>query len=68
MGKKYQKQRLVLEGFLVLFFQDLFIFILYAWVFFSCMFVYVHGGQKRISDLMELELQTVASCPAVAGS
>lgn len=58
-------QRLVLEGFLVLVFKVcLFLF----YMFFFFMFVCVHGDQKRVSGLMELELQMVISCHVVAGS
>lgn len=57
-------QRLVLEGFLVLVFKVC-LFLFYMFFF---MFVCVHGDQKRVSGLMELELQMVISCHVVAGS
>lgn len=49
------------------------LFIVFAWVFGLPVGLYttcmpdVHGGQKRVSDLLELELQTVVNYRVGAG-
>lgn len=43
------------------------IFFLYIWLHNMCMSS-VHGGQKKVSDILKMELQIVVSCHVAAGN